>query len=162
MGASVATPDFIDDETEAMLKRADEALDGLRDSFSVEAASQIGRMETALADLSGDPDSLDDERRQDLFEAIFESSHEIKGQAGSFGYDLLTHVCDSLCHVIEGRDLLPGDPVDAIRHHLHATRLIFDQDLKGDGGSTGAALLGELGRIKAYLSAAAEAPAAQG
>jgi len=41
---------------------------------------------------------------QEALEEVFFVSHNIKGQAGSFGYDLLTRIADRLCRIIEYLD----------------------------------------------------------
>lgn len=41
---------------------------------------------------------------QKPLEEIFFITHKIKGQAGSFGYDLLTQIADRLCRIIEYLD----------------------------------------------------------
>jgi two-component system chemotaxis response regulator CheY len=77
--------------------------------------------------------------------------HNIKGQAGSFGYDLITSVA-ALGQEMTRR--LNGDPQNIQRHHegvhrgtvalVQAMRLILRNGIRGDGGAVGERLLDKL------------------
>ena len=123
-------------EREALIARAESAIEGLRAGFREEASRQIERLEAAFAALSADPASG--------LEELFAAAHEIKGQAGSFGYELLAHVCEWLCRVVDGRRPLDKSAIDAIGHHVMAARVIVERDVRGLGGPLCSALLRDL------------------
>ena len=65
---------------------------------------------------------------------MFNIAHEIRGQGGSFGFDLITVIADSLCKFIEGRRRINESVLDVIRVHIMAMRAVFHQKLKGPQG----------------------------
>jgi hypothetical protein len=73
---------------------------------------------------------------------FFRLSHDLKGLGGTFHYDLVTRVGDSLCGLI-GNDAVPDNRSlqRRIVAHVAALRAILQFDLKGDGGDEGEELL---------------------
>jgi len=78
----------------------------------------------------------------------------LKGQAGTMGYPLLTEVATSLTDFLD--DLkkfnrkLADDPktaLPAVQLHVEALRLLMAKDVKGKGGPTERALIDGLKRI---------------
>ncbi len=68
-------------------------------------------------------------------DAVFQLAHDIKGQGGSFGYDLMTIVGNQLFRYIEAPEGKAGKTdVEVIFLHAHTMQVIMSQDLKGDGG----------------------------
>jgi hypothetical protein len=69
-------------------------------------------------------------------------SHDLRGLGGTFNYELVTMVGESLCRLIQN-DALPSDRSlqRRIMAHVAALRAILQFDLKGDGGDEGEALL---------------------
>jgi len=63
--------------------------------------------------------------------AMFDVAHEIRGQGGTFGYDLISKVSDSLCKFLDGRSSLVDAEYDVIKVHILAMKAVFNQDLKG-------------------------------
>jgi hypothetical protein len=78
-------------------------------------------------------------------DAVFQIAHDIKGQGGSFNYDLMTIIGDMLCRYIEG---LKGKSSqlanDVIELHINALHAVISQELKGNGGPVGNQLLSGL------------------
>ena len=83
---------------------------------------------------------------------IFQISHDIKGQGGSFDFGLLTAVGDSLCRFTEEREKANAAEIEAIKLHVEALNLVLNERLKGDGGEMGAALLNGLRQVVDKLS----------
>ncbi|MEQ9517926.1 MAG: Hpt domain-containing protein [Parvibaculum sp.] len=77
---------------------------------------------------------------------IFALAHNLKGQAGSFGYELVTKIAASLC------ELTRDDPdcsvrVPALDKHVRILDQVVAKDVKGDGGETGAKIISLLGTL---------------
>ena len=72
-------------------------------------------------------------------------SHDLRGLGGSFDYDLLTTVGDSLCRLIK-TEALPEDQAlqRRVSAHIAALKAIIQFELKGDGGGDGNELLATL------------------
>ena len=64
---------------------------------------------------------------------VFQVSHDIKGQGGSFGYDLMTAIGNELCRFIEKADKVGAGEIAAIKLHIDALKMVIAQDLKGTG-----------------------------
>lgn len=76
---------------------------------------------------------------------LYRLSHDLRGLGGTFDYSLITAVGESLCRLIDNRDL-PNDR-RLQRHvtaHAAALNAILRFDLKGDGGHQGEELLATL------------------
>lgn len=95
----------------------------------------------AIDGLMEHPDYWDASWRRQLYKL----SHDLKGLGGSFDYELVTVVGESLCSLVKN-DALPGDPSlqRRIMAHIAALKAILRFDLKGDGGGDGEELLATL------------------
>ena len=49
----------------------------------------------------------------------------MKGQGGSFGYQLMTSIGDMLCGLVEGRQEAPPDLIEAIQVHIATMKLVI-------------------------------------
>jgi chemotaxis protein histidine kinase CheA len=62
---------------------------------------------------------------------MFEIAHGIRGEGGSFGFQLISTIGDSLCKFLEGRKKLTRADSEVVKVHILAMRAVFRQDLKG-------------------------------
>lgn len=111
-------------------------------------AEALARAEAALARLSHDyPRWL----RADLAAArtclsppdldrLHTIIHDIKGQAGTFGYPLISHIGQHLCRMLVDE----APPSRRIVPLLDAMESVVDHGLTGDGGEMGRELLARL------------------
>ncbi len=83
-----------------------------------------------------------------MFKGVFRVAHDIKGQAGTFGYPLITRVAGSLTAFIERfnrAEMNLADHLDAVTAlidvHVNTLQLFVTQDTKGQGGPYEAKLL---------------------
>jgi len=149
-----------DAETQAALVAADNLLADMSQEFSEEARQQIETIQVAIRahDLQG----ADDYSRRLHVQEVYQASHELRGQAGTFGFELLSELCDSLCILLELEKNLdtagkPSAPInagvwDAIVHHANAVTVIVENELKGDGGPKGRELSAEVARLRKVLT----------
>ena len=132
---SVGGPGAVDP---AALERAEKVIAGM-------AGSYLKWVQDDLVKIAGAYDKLvsgQHDRKQVLSE-IFQISHDMKGQGGSFGYVLMTSVGNELCRIIEkmgtsGNTTLENE---VIRIHIDAMKLVIAAKLVGDGGKAGEAML---------------------
>lgn len=72
-------------------------------------------------------------------------AHDLKGLGGTFGYDLMTIIADSMCRTIRDHAAVTSD---SLRRQLAALAValnaIVQLDLRGDGGEKGRQLLASL------------------
>lgn len=71
---------------------------------------------------------------------LFRIAHDMKGQASTFGYPVITSVADSLCRFVEkieetGRPVTDNVQIvtEIVGLHLDALRLLLQHDVKGPG-----------------------------
>ncbi|HIM26191.1 MAG TPA: hypothetical protein EYM29_11400 [Rhodospirillales bacterium] len=105
----------------------------------VEDLKKIEQAFSALESASGD--------KKEEMNGVFQVSHDIKGQGGSFGYDLMTAIGNELCRFIEKADKVDAGEIAAIKLHIDALKLVIAQDLKGTGGKEGEKMLSGLQQI---------------
>ncbi|HEY9163651.1 MAG TPA: Hpt domain-containing protein [Magnetovibrio sp.] len=107
---------------------ADDYLDWVREDFV--------RLEKAYDVLKS---GVGDEKEN--LDALFQIAHDMKGQGGSFGYDLMTAIGDHLCRLIESFNKVGPRELGMIRVHIDAMRVVITKELKGDGGNEGRQLM---------------------
>jgi hypothetical protein len=127
----------------AVLERAETVISDLAGDYVNWAKEDIKRLEKVFAGMksgSGDADQL----AQD----IFQISHDIKGQGGSFDYPLMTVIGGQLCAFIDKRKkAVDAGAVEVIGLHINAMQLVIAQALTGDGGAIGDQLLTGLEKV---------------
>jgi HPt (histidine-containing phosphotransfer) domain-containing protein len=136
-----AGDDDLPDIDPAALARAEAALAALAGSYlawaDADAARLAAGLEQALCDSAGLHAHLP---------RLFRVAHDIKGQAATFGYPLVSDIAQRLCRVLQDcldPDPSPGD-ADRISAHVGALVRAISLRLAGDGGETGRHLLASL------------------
>jgi HPt (histidine-containing phosphotransfer) domain-containing protein len=121
----------------AVLERAEQAVAAMAHSYLEWAAKDVGRLQAAVGTARplGEAASLEELR------AI---AHEVRGQGGSFGFPLISRVATSLYRLLRESEHLSAEGFDIVEAHVEALRAVVAQRVKGDGGSTGQQLAGEL------------------
>lgn len=118
------------------LERAEAVIANLSDQYLDWVREDLKKMVEAFEQLkaSGGGD-------QEKIKLIFQISHDVKGQGGSFGYDLMTTVGNSLCRFIENKTALSQSHLNVVKLHIDTLNVIIKQDIQGDGGDMGKKLL---------------------
>jgi chemotaxis protein histidine kinase CheA len=71
---------------------------------------------------------------QQSVRTIFRIVHDIKGQGGTFGYNLATTIAAPLCDFIRSATQLPtAAQLGVIKGHLMALDVVIRKNIKGDG-----------------------------
>ena len=81
----------------------------------------------------------------DALKTIFSMSHDIKGQAATLDYPLLTAIAQSLCRFVSTGESTAAKRLDVIKKHARAMEIVLAHMIKGDGGKKGQELLDALG-----------------
>lgn len=124
------------------LERAEQVIVNMTDSYLnwvVEDLKKIDDAYKKLVAASGD--------RKEELNVIFQVSHDIKGQGGSFGYDLMTAIGNELCRLIERIDVIGPNEIEAVKVHIDSLKLVIAEDMKGLGGKPGEEILAGLQQI---------------
>jgi CheY-like chemotaxis protein len=125
---------------------ADRGLAALAETYERTFAADCGYLDLCLGDLLAR-----DWDRIETWRLLRKKAHDVKGQAGSFGYALATDVAASLVRVLapvlddfDRRRLRRADLEGLLCAHIDALKIVSSQRLKGDGGAIGQELLDEL------------------
>ena len=70
--------------------------------------------------------------------------HDLKGLAPTYGYQLVTRICNSLCKLTSDEAVGINPPIQILRAHVEAVRAIIAGDIKGAEHPVGVALAAEL------------------
>ncbi len=135
-GGGRVTPDV------QAIKRAEVAIKKIGEDFASWAQSDLDEMDQALAAAREDPG-----RQEEYIMRIFRRAMELKGQGGSFGYDLISQVGDSLKKFTESRREASPRDVEIIAAHVQAMRVVMADDIRGDGDEVGRAIVDGLYKL---------------
>lgn len=148
--AGTGGPGAVDMETR---KRAEDVIAGMIDGYLEWVTEDLKKIDAAYQKLK----AATGNHKKEL-DAVFRVSHDIKGQGGSFGYDLMTAIGNQLCRLIEGIDRVGPDEMEAIRIHIDSMKLVIGNDMRGQGGEAGEQLLATLRKVCDELTARTIAP----
>ncbi len=115
-----------------LLARAEAAAEGTRDAFLEAADEDMDKLQNACRLAEGEPQA-----RVTHLQSVQRAAHEIKGYGSNIGYDLLTLFADSLSNFLLKTSAQESQRVSVARVHVDAMRLVFYQQITGDGGDTG-------------------------
>ncbi len=121
-----------DDDLPEAVRKAEAAVAALAQNFTEWMRADLDK---ALASLAVARDSQPENAGH--VREIFDVCHNIKGQGGSFGYDLITHVGESLCNFIRDAGSASERKLKVVEAHLTAIGFILDREIQGDGGPVG-------------------------
>ncbi|MFZ3034668.1 MAG: Hpt domain-containing protein [Parvibaculum sp.] len=136
MGSVEKAMDF-----EAMVAQAEAAVAALSASYREQLVADVETLTEIWASLEqGAPVDGVMSQLQSL-------AHNIKGQGGSFGYDLVTSVGASLCDYIRSGERKSIDEMNIVHAHIKILKMIAENDISGTGGDTGARILAKLATL---------------
>ncbi len=118
------------------LEKAEEAIASMADSYLDSVADDFRKIDEAFKKL----EAARGDRKGELM-GVFQEALNLKGQGGSFDYDLMTAIGNELCRLIEKLDKAGPKEVEAIKVHIDSMKLVIGNDIKGDGGDTGKKML---------------------
>ncbi len=124
------------------LKKAEEAIASMADSYLDSVADDLRNIDEAFEKL----EAATGDRKEELM-GVFQTALILKGEGGSFGYDLMTTIGNELCRLIEKLDKAGPKEVEAIKLHIDSMKLVIGNDIKGDGGDTGEKMLAGLQQV---------------
>ena len=124
------------------LEKAEEVIASLADSYQESVADDFLKMDEAFKKL----EAATGDRKEELM-GVFQEALNLKGQGGSFGYDLMTSIGTELCRLIERLDKTGPKEVEAIKLHIDSMKLVIGSDMKGDKGDPGKKMLSGLQQV---------------
>ncbi len=121
--------------------RAEAALVQLSSEFTAWMQAECERIETArqAIKLLG--------MTEHTHNALFRAAHDIKGEAGTFGYPEVVGVADSLCRLLEHTPEIARIPVVLIDQHVDAVRAMTRETARPDKAEVADALVRRLREV---------------
>lgn len=133
---------------EDLLAAAEEEVGKLAASYTEWVEQDLRRLSEILVEAKRDSAS-----RKKLLEDLFLVAHDMKGQGGSFGYDLVTQIGNSLCRFLEKADVSEEAAFEkayrVMEAHVDALGVVIKQHVRGDGGDVGRQLVAGLQKAAA-------------
>ena len=125
---------------EAALQRAEQVIEDLADTYLDTVRSDLENIQKAFSSLKAGTG----DKKKHLAD-IFQIAFDIKGQGGSFDFNLMTIIGNQLCRFLDGLGGEANDSaLEVIQLHIDALQVVIAQGLKGDGGTVGEQLLSGL------------------
>ncbi|MAU41824.1 MAG: hypothetical protein CMF31_09395 [Kordiimonas sp.] len=128
------------------IERANQAIDSLKNDYSKALAKDLSDLfesfqnfETEVARSNGKDTQL------------FAKSFEIKGLAGTFGYDVVSQVCASLCQVLSEINPQHAQYIAAIESHIGALRALIQEKALDQNSPIAQAIIRELTTLTAKM-----------
>jgi chemotaxis protein histidine kinase CheA len=123
---------------EQLIAQAEAAVEALRDTYRQQLAEDVAALLATWAKLdAGVPVA-------EVLDELHSIAHNIKGQGGSFGYDLVTDIGASLCDFLRSGERSSPDERNIVHMHIRMLKTVSDNDISGDGGETGARIVEKL------------------
>lgn len=131
-----------------VLKRAEKAMDDLRQEFSGWLTQDIEALAKAFAGFSKSPTA-------DHAGILFRAAHDLKGQATTFEYPLIARVASSLAKLMDGMQSWDAAPLPLVSAHVDAIHVIHRERIKDISNLVALTLTEELeGRVTKTLERA--------
>jgi len=119
-----------------MTADAEVALSKIKNTYETVVQAELCKINEAIFQATRTPSSATDALKE-----IFSISHNIKGQAGSLGYPLLTAIAQSLCRFISTSEPAALKGLDVVGAHTRAMEAVIAHSIRGDGLTKGKKLL---------------------
>lgn len=113
-------------EMDDPVARAEAAMADLSSEFSTWMEAECGRLETARQNVKNEGFT------KKTHEALFHAAHDIKGEAGTFGYPAVAGVAESLCRLVEHTPDMAHIPLGLVDQHVDAIRAITREYARTD------------------------------
>lgn len=125
-----------------MIAKADEAVERLGDEFEKLFANNVRQLNSAITEVK-----RGGEYQKAGVSVLRRVLHDLRGQAGTFGYPLVSQVGDSACKFIDLSEELSETEIDVIVMHIDALKAINQAKITGDGGAIGQELMSGLRKV---------------
>ncbi|MGV8997215.1 MAG: hypothetical protein ACOH12_09750 [Parvibaculaceae bacterium] len=136
MGNAEKAMDF-----EAMVAQAEAAVAALRDSYREQLMLDVASLVEIWTGLERGVAPAD------IMHQVHAVGHNVKGQGGSFGYDLVTSIGASLCDYIRTGTRETTDEINIVHAHIKILKMVGENDIAGTGGETGERIVAKLAAL---------------
>ncbi len=126
----------------AAIERAESVIANMADSYLDWVEEDLVKIAKAQEELKANRDDA-----VNRLDKIFQIAHDMKGQGGSFGYDLMTILGNDLCRFIEEKDSVSDVDIEVIDLYISTMQIVISKRMSGDGGAEGAKVLTGLAAV---------------
>lgn len=129
-------------DNNATITRAEAAVAALSAEYHACARNDLAALQACLHGLRHRAAEGTDDAA--TLKRMYTTAHDMKGQASTFGYPLLTRIAQALCRLLEAQ---PGPGERNVEHLallVEAIETVLERRLEGDGGREGHDLLHRL------------------
>jgi chemotaxis protein histidine kinase CheA len=123
---------------EAMMARAEAAVDDLRQNFKAWLEEEVAKLEALMR--TARTQGLEGETG----EALFTSAHDLRGLGSTYEFPIITRIAASLSKLIETAEQRAAAPLALVDAHVGAIRAAILQNVRDDTDPIGKALAEEL------------------
>lgn len=123
-------------DVDVLLDRVEMAMSNLTDEFVEIYHEDVERIGMHMVTALDDPAEM-----TEAVQAIRTSLHDLRGQAGTFGYQLVTQISDSACKFIDLTEGFGRAELMVLGMHVDALRAVKQQSISGKGGAAGTQLM---------------------
>lgn len=103
------------------IKAAEDAIEQLSVEFEDWMVTEIDRLSTCITNIR------QNEWNEQAADELFTISHDIKGQATTLGYPIITEICETLCQLLEKAPQPTRISLNVIETFVQSIRTILDQ-----------------------------------
>lgn len=132
----------------AAIERAESIIASMADNYLEWVNEDLVRISDAQEELKANQDNP-----KDYLEKIFQVAHDMKGQGGSFGYDLMTILGNDLCRFIETLETVSDTDIEVIDLYIATMQIVITKRMSGDGGEEGKKVLAGLSAVVQKITA---------
>lgn len=124
------------EETEAV-DNADAAMDAMSDKFKEWLEDEVNKFDLCRKNMCA-------ARNDEHMAALHVVAHDVKGQAETMGFPLITLVSASLCKLIEVWENSETFPLDQLNNHVDAIKVMLANDIRAKDHPVGKKLTDKL------------------
>ncbi len=136
---NVTEQDRADGLDEESLARAEEALAKLSADFLTWANADLASLRLALDEATNHPEYVPDQWRR-----LYAIAHDMKGQATTFDFPLITNIAARICRLIQAAPTPTHEDMECVGQWLDGIEDVITDRLSGDGGRKGRSILDRL------------------
>jgi hypothetical protein len=124
-----------------MLANAEKMVAGLKTEFEAGAEMRIKRLSETFR-TKWQPQ----ETREQGCRELRDTCHILKGEGGSFGYELVSQIADLFGDYLRETPVASQRP-EAVKSYIDTFQLVWSQRIQGTGGEAGRQLIGSLMKL---------------
>ena len=132
-----------------LIQKADQAVRNLGGEFEEIFHQNVAEISKSMSEIK-----MGGERQSAALTEMRKTLHDLRGQAGTFVYPLVSHVGDSACKFIDLSQKVSANEIEVLNMHVGALKAISAAKIKGDGGDVGKELMNGLRKVIVKYNAA--------